>query len=174
VLASDKREFNLSKPMSAPLPARRVRSTFMSFGFWASTVAFVVIEGDALLDQSEIGHASILFMLGTACLAAGACLALFAIITAIGLAVSAAFGEEPQQQQSAPRQDVPAVAAAHLGQSPSLAPARTKSRSHQQRRPARAVASEVRKAPPPAPGTGWGVEHNGVPTVSTARMSDLS
>ena len=45
----------------------------MSFGFWASTVAFVVIEGDALLDQSEIGHASILFMLGTACLAAGAC-----------------------------------------------------------------------------------------------------
>ena len=74
MLASDKREFNLSKPMSAPLPARRVRSTFMSFGFWASTVAFVVIEGDALLDQSEIGHASILFMLGTACLAAGACL----------------------------------------------------------------------------------------------------
>jgi hypothetical protein len=54
----------------------------MSFGLWTSVAAFVVIEGDALLDQSEIGHASILFMLGTACLAAAACIALFAIITA--------------------------------------------------------------------------------------------
>ena len=72
----------------------------MSVGFWTSAVAFVVIEGDALLDQSEIGHASILFMLGTACLAAGACLALFAIIAAIGLAVSVAFRDEPHQQQS--------------------------------------------------------------------------
>ena len=53
----------------------------------------MVIEGDALLDQSEIGHASLLFMVGTACLAAAACIALFAFITAIGLAVSAAFKE---------------------------------------------------------------------------------
>ena len=67
--------------MSALSAARRVRARFISFGFWTSAVAFVVIEGDALLDQSEIGHASTLFMLGTACLAAAACLGLFAIIT---------------------------------------------------------------------------------------------
>ena len=79
--------------MSAPSLARRVRSTFISFGLWISVVAFIVIEGDALLDQSEIGHASILFMLGTACLAAAACIGLFAIITAIGLAISAAFSD---------------------------------------------------------------------------------
>ena len=51
----------------------------MSFAVWGAVLAFAVIEGDALLDQSEIGHASILFMLGTACLAAAGCLALFAL-----------------------------------------------------------------------------------------------
>jgi hypothetical protein len=138
--------------MSAPSPARQVRGRFLSFGLWTSAVAFVVIEGNALLDQSEIGHASTLFMLGTACLAAAACLALFAIITAIGLAVSAAFSDEPHQQQSGPSQDAPAVTAAYLGQPPaiSLAPGRSRSRRRQQPRPARIVASEVRKAPPPA------------------------
>jgi hypothetical protein len=69
----------------------------------------VVIEGDAILDQLEIGHASPLFMFGTACLATAACVALFAIITAIGLAVSAAFEEEPQQQ-STPSEDASGVA----------------------------------------------------------------
>jgi hypothetical protein len=72
----------------------------MSFGLWTSAVAFVVIEGDALLDQSEIGHASILFMFGTACLAAAACIGLFVIMMAIGLAISAAFSDEPPHQQS--------------------------------------------------------------------------
>jgi hypothetical protein len=60
--------------MSAQSAACRVRSRFMRLGFWTSCVAFVVIEGDALLDQSEIGHASILFMFGAACLAAAACI----------------------------------------------------------------------------------------------------
>jgi hypothetical protein len=124
----------------------------MSFGFWTSIAAFVVIEGDALLDQSEIGHASALFMFGTACLAAAACLGLFAIIMAVGLAVSTAFGEEPHHQQSAPRQDAPAVTAAHAGQPPaiSLAPGRPRSRRHRQPRSARIVAGPVRKAPPHA------------------------
>jgi hypothetical protein len=85
--------------MSAPSPAGRVRARFISIGFWTSAVAFVVIEGDALLDQSEIGHASVLYMFGTACLAAAACLVLFAVISAIGFAVSAAFSDEPLQQQ---------------------------------------------------------------------------
>jgi hypothetical protein len=79
--------------MSGPPSARRVRSLFMSFGLWTSGIAFVVIEGYALLDQTEIGHASAMFMLGTACLAAAACMGLFAIITAIGLAISAAFSD---------------------------------------------------------------------------------
>ena len=124
----------------------------MSFGFWTSAVAFVVIEGDALLDQSEIGHASILFMFGTACLAAAACIALFAIITAIGLVVSAAFRDEPHQQQSAPGQDATAAAASHLGQPPatSLAPGRARARRYQRRRPTLTAANDVRKAPPRA------------------------
>jgi hypothetical protein len=138
--------------MSAQPAARRVRARFLSFGFWTSAVAFVVIEGDALLDQWEIGHASTLYMFGTACLAAAACIGLFAIISAIGLAVSAAFGDEPHQQQSGHSQDAPAVTAAHLGQSPaiSLALGRPSSRRQRQSHPARIVASEVRKAPPQA------------------------
>jgi hypothetical protein len=137
--------------MSAPSPARRVRGRFISFGFWTSAVAFVVIEGDALLDQSEIGHASVLYMFGTACLAAAACLALFAIISAIGLAVSAAFSDE-RHHQPGPSRDAPAVTAAHLRHLPaaSLAPGRSRSRRRQQPRPARIVASEVRKPPPQA------------------------
>jgi hypothetical protein len=105
--------------VSTRIPARRVRGRFISFGFWTSVATFVVIEGDAILDQSEIGHASSLFMFGTACLAAAACIALFAIVTAIGLAVSTAFKEEPHQQQSAASDDASGVARAghSLGQS---------------------------------------------------------
>jgi len=133
--------------MSAPSPARRVRSTFMSFGLWISVVAFVVIEGDALLDQSEIGHASILFMIGTACLAAAACIGLFAIITAVGLAISAAFSDKPLRQQSDPVQDARAAPPAHtdpsLGDSPNLRP--PSSQRKRQVPPARTVAKEARK-----------------------------
>ena len=71
----------------------------MSFSVWSSALAFFVIEGDALLDQLEIGHASTMFMLGTACLTAGICIGLFAIITGIGLAISAAFSDEPAHRQ---------------------------------------------------------------------------
>jgi hypothetical protein len=93
-------------------------------------------------------------MFGTACLAAAACIALFAIITAIGLAVSAAFKEEPHQQQSVPGEDTSGVA--RVGHPPSqstaisLAPGRSRSSRHQQRHRARIVASEARKAAPPA------------------------
>jgi hypothetical protein len=71
----------------------------MSLSLWTSLAAFVLIEGYALIDQLEIGHASIVFMLGTALLAAAACIGLFAIIMAIGLAISTAFSDEPPQQQ---------------------------------------------------------------------------
>ena len=113
--------------MSASSPARRVRSGFMNFGLWTSAVAFVVIEGYALLDQTEIGHASTMFMLGTACLAAAACIGLFAIIMAVGLTVSAAFSEEPPQQQS--RHQDAAAADAHIGHPPPVSPALGRSNS---------------------------------------------
>jgi hypothetical protein len=141
--------------VSSRFPAGRVRGRFISFGFWTAVAAFVVIEGDAILDQLEIGHASPLFMFGTACLATAACVALFAIITAIGLAVSAAFKEDPHQQQSAPSEDAAGVASLGnpLGRFPStsLAPGRFRSGRNQQRRRVRTVSSEVRKAAPPAP-----------------------
>jgi hypothetical protein len=141
--------------MIASSPADRVRGRFMIFGFWGAALAFAVIEGDALLDQSEIGHASILFMLGTACLGAAGCLALFAFIMAIGVVVSAAFSEEPLNPQSAvPTQDASAAAAqmGKVGTPPAaLAPERSKSsRRRPQRSPARTVTGEVRKAPPRA------------------------
>ena len=119
----------------------------MRFGSWGAALAFAVIEGDALLDQSEIGHASILFMLGTACLAAAGCLVLFAFITAIGVVVSVAFSEEPLQQQSAvPTQDASAATAqGRVGPAPAaLAPERSKSaRKRPQRPPGRTVNGEV-------------------------------
>ena len=86
--------------MSAPSPARRVRSRFMSFSLWTSALTFFVIQAYALQDQLSIGHASAMFMFGTACLAFGACIGLFAILMAIGLAVSAVFSEERTPQQS--------------------------------------------------------------------------
>ena len=73
--------------------ARRVRSGFLRVGLWASAAAFLLIEGYALLDQWLIGHASRLFMFGTALLSAGACMGLFALISAVGFAVSLFFGE---------------------------------------------------------------------------------
>jgi hypothetical protein len=104
--------------MSAPSRARRVRNRFLTLGLLVSAVTFVVIEGDALVDQSQIGHASALFMFGTACLAAAACIVLFAIITAIGLAVSAAVSDEPPQQQSDRIQDAAVAPSAHTDLSP--------------------------------------------------------
>jgi hypothetical protein len=86
--------------MSAPSPARRVRSTFMALSIWALALAFFIVEGYALQDQLAIGHAGAIFMFGTACLIAGACIGLFAILMAIGLAVSAGFSEESGPQQS--------------------------------------------------------------------------
>ena len=58
---------------------------------WTSAFAFFVVEGYVLHDQWEIGHASAMFMLGTALVVAGVCIGLFAIIAAIGLVISAAY-----------------------------------------------------------------------------------
>jgi hypothetical protein len=56
--------------MNALSPARRVRSSFVTFSIWVSALAFFVVEGYALQDQLAIGHASAIFIFGTACLTA--------------------------------------------------------------------------------------------------------
>jgi hypothetical protein len=131
--------------MNAPSPAHRVRSMFMSLGIWVSALAFFVIESNALLDQLEIGHASTMFMLGTACLTSAACIALFAMIAGVGLAISFAFSEEITPQKSR-RQDA-AASDAHIGPLPDVSRVlgRTSPRRHQLRRHTRTVASEARK-----------------------------
>jgi hypothetical protein len=88
--------------MDTPSPERRVRSRLMGFSLWTSVLTFFAIEGYVLQDQLEIGHASAMFMFGTACLIAGVCIGLFAIIAAFGLAISAAFSSEPDQQSQRP------------------------------------------------------------------------
>jgi len=57
-------------------------------------VAFFLLASTVLLDQWIIGRASAGFILGTAILIAGLCTGLFAIIAAIGLAISAPLRDE--------------------------------------------------------------------------------
>jgi hypothetical protein len=66
-----------------------LRNKFMRFSLWTSVLTFCVIEGYALQDQLAIGHASAIYMIGTACVAAGACIGLFAFLITIGLVISA-------------------------------------------------------------------------------------
>jgi uncharacterized membrane protein YdcZ (DUF606 family) len=68
---------------------------FMCFGLIISILAFVVVGADVLSEQWIEGHASALFVFGTACLIAGACAALFAVVAVIGLMISSAFSDEP-------------------------------------------------------------------------------
>jgi len=134
--------------MSVPSPARRVRSRFLGISLWTSALAFVVIEGYVLQDQLAIGHASGMFMFGSACLVAAVCIGLFAIIMAMGLAVSAAFSDEPAPYQSLHSQDAAADSGAPTGRPPpGVSPAlgRSSSRRPQQRRRIRTVAGEARK-----------------------------
>jgi hypothetical protein len=74
--------------MSTSSRAHRIRSGSIRLGLWVSAITFLLIEGYALQDQLEIGHASVLFMLGRACLSAAVSIGLFALIAAIGWAAS--------------------------------------------------------------------------------------
>jgi hypothetical protein len=75
--------------------ARRVRHRFMWLGLTISILAFVVVGGDVLLEQWIGGHTSAGYIFGTACVIGGACIGLFALIAAAGLAISQAFSDEP-------------------------------------------------------------------------------
>jgi hypothetical protein len=79
-------------------PARRVRHKFMWLGLTISMLTFVIVGGDLLLDQWIGGHASARYIFGTACVIAGACIALFAIVAATGLAISTAFSDESHKE----------------------------------------------------------------------------
>ena len=72
-----------------------MRRAFMCFGLFISILAFTVVGADVLLKQWIEGQAGAFFIFGTACLIAGACIALFAVIAIIGLVISRAFGDEP-------------------------------------------------------------------------------
>jgi len=74
-------------------PAQRVRRFSVVLGSVISCVTFVLLANEIVVAQMLEGYASPLYMLGTACVIAGACLLLFAIISAIGLLVSIAFSE---------------------------------------------------------------------------------
>jgi len=68
--------------------ARRVRGMAIVIGLIISLLSFVAVSIDVLLKQWIEGMASPLFMFGTACLIAAACIVLFSIITFIGFLVS--------------------------------------------------------------------------------------
>jgi hypothetical protein len=76
-------------------PAQRVLRAFMRLSLLTSLVAFLLLGVATLCDQWIAGYASLRFMLGTALIAAGVCIGLFAIIAAVGLAISIAFSDEP-------------------------------------------------------------------------------
>jgi hypothetical protein len=71
-----------------------MRHKFMWLGLTISILTFVVVGSDLLLEQWLGGYASAGYIFGTACVIAGACIALFAIIAATGLAISSAFSDE--------------------------------------------------------------------------------
>lgn len=66
-----------------------VRRAFLRLAMLAAIMVFLVLETDVLLTQWISGNTSAKFIVGTAFLLAGICLALFAVIAAIGLAIAA-------------------------------------------------------------------------------------
>lgn len=72
--------------MSSP---DRVSLAFIRLGLLIALIAFLVVGTDFLLTQWITGGARPEFILGTAAFIAGISVGLFAIIAAIGLAVSA-------------------------------------------------------------------------------------
>ena len=74
-------------------PAQRVRRMSVIFGATVSIATFLLLVNEIVVSQLLEGYVSLLYMLGTTCVIAGASLLLFAIVLAIGLLVSIAFNE---------------------------------------------------------------------------------
>jgi hypothetical protein len=75
-------------------PARRVRRAFARIGVLVSVFAFIILGLGDLTEQWIGGHASARFMLGTMSINAGICLGVFAVIGAVGCALSFALGDD--------------------------------------------------------------------------------
>jgi hypothetical protein len=74
--------------MNGASPAHRVRHASIRIGVLVSAFIFALLGGRDLLDQWIGGYASATFMLGTALIYTGTCLAVFGIISPIGYALS--------------------------------------------------------------------------------------
>ena len=79
-------------------PAQRVRRLSLQLGIFLSTMAFVWIGSPVLLDQWIGGYASVGYMFGTACLIAGASLALFGVIVVVGFVIARGFTEAASEE----------------------------------------------------------------------------
>src|SRR5215471_2269897 len=66
------------RSMNELSPAQRVRRMSVLFGAVVSIALFVLLANEILVSQLLEGHASLLYILGTACVIAGACLLVFA------------------------------------------------------------------------------------------------
>ena len=86
---------SLAEPMTELPPATRVRRASMRLGVLISALVFFLFGGTVLLDQWLDGQVGTGFMLGTALMIAGLCIGLFAIIVALGSAISMAFRGDP-------------------------------------------------------------------------------
>jgi hypothetical protein len=74
--------------MSITSPAQRVRHASICIGVAVALFIFAPLAGCDLLDQWIGGYASATFMLGTALIYTGTCLAAFGCISGMGYAVS--------------------------------------------------------------------------------------
>jgi hypothetical protein len=78
------------EPWDSTSLARRVRGTTIQIAILISGVAFLILGGGDFVDQWISGGVSAIFIVGTALINAGACLALFGVIAAVGWAISSA------------------------------------------------------------------------------------
>jgi hypothetical protein len=99
-------------------PARRLRRAFIHVSFVISLLAFFLVGGSILLDQWIAGQASARFILGTAILTAGACVGLFAVTAAIGLAASMLLRDDALGDKRDPEARLPRATSALRGNAP--------------------------------------------------------
>jgi hypothetical protein len=92
---TDHAAFENRGPMVPYSPARRVCRAFMRGGLVISILAFIMVGSNVLVEQWISGQESVTFMLGTAGLIAGTCVFLFAVIVALGVAISYGFSDNP-------------------------------------------------------------------------------
>ena len=84
--------------MNALSPPNRPHRALLRLSLLISVLVFFFLGSSVLLDQWIMGLAGAGFIFGTSMVIAGLCVGLFAIVAAIGLAISAAFWDERKQE----------------------------------------------------------------------------